>query len=56
MSTEEDSIRYVVVGIGINANTLDFPEEIRATATSPGPGAGESGPPRGTDQWRDVCL
>lgn len=34
MSTEEDSIRYVVVGIGINANTPDFPEEIRATATS----------------------
>ena len=34
MSTEEDSIRYVVVGIGINANTSDFPEEIRETATS----------------------
>lgn len=34
MSTEEDTIRYVVVGIGINANTPDFPEEIRATATS----------------------
>lgn len=34
MSTEEDAIRYVVVGIGINANTTDFPEEIRATATS----------------------
>ena len=34
MSTEEDTIRYVVVGIGINANTSDFPEEIRSTATS----------------------
>ncbi len=34
MSTEEDTIRYVVVGIGINANTPDFPEEIRPTATS----------------------
>lgn len=34
MSTEEDSIRYVVVGIGINVNTRDFPEEIRKTATS----------------------
>ncbi len=34
MSTEEDTIRYVVVGIGINANTPDFPEEIRSTATS----------------------
>lgn len=34
MSTEEDSIRYVVVGIGINANTPDFPEEIQETATS----------------------
>lgn len=34
MSTEEDSIRYVVVGIGINVNTREFPEEIRKTATS----------------------
>lgn len=34
MSTEEDSIRYVVVGIGINVNTKDFPEEISKTATS----------------------
>lgn len=34
MSTEEDAIRYVVVGIGINANTPEFPEEIRTTATS----------------------
>lgn len=34
MSTDVDSIQYVVVGIGINANTESFPEEIRATATS----------------------
>lgn len=34
MSTEEDSIRYVVVGIGINVNTKDFPEEISKAATS----------------------
>lgn len=34
MSTEEDSIRYVVVGIGINVNTKEFPEEISKTATS----------------------
>lgn len=34
MSTEEDSIRYVVVGIGINVNTKDFSEEISKTATS----------------------
>ena len=34
MSTEEDSIRYVVVGIGINVNTESFPPEISDTATS----------------------
>ena len=34
MSTEEDSIRYVVVGIGINVNATEFPEEIRDKATS----------------------
>ena len=34
MSTEEDSIRHVVVGIGINVNTKDFPEELAPTATS----------------------
>ena len=34
MSTEEDSIRYVVVGIGINVNTEKFPLEISETATS----------------------
>jgi len=36
MSTEEDYIRYVVVGIGINVGAKEFPEEIRATATSLG--------------------
>ncbi len=34
MSTDVDSIQYVVVGIGINANTAEFPEEIRSIATS----------------------
>lgn len=34
MSTEEDSIRYVVVGIGINANLQEFPEELKDKATS----------------------
>ena len=34
MSTEEDTIRYVVVGIGINVNAREFPEEIRDKATS----------------------
>lgn len=34
MSTDADAIRYVVVGIGINANTAEFPAEIRDTAAS----------------------
>lgn len=34
MSTEEDCIRHVVVGIGINVNIREFPEEIGRTATS----------------------
>lgn len=34
MSTEEDCIRHVVIGIGINVNTPDFPEEIAPRATS----------------------
>lgn len=34
MSTEEDCIRHVVVGIGINVNMEEFPEEISRTATS----------------------
>ncbi len=34
MSTELTYINYVVVGIGINANTDSFPEDISATATS----------------------
>lgn len=34
MSTEEDCIRHVVVGMGINVNILEFPEEIREKATS----------------------
>ena len=35
-ATDSDSIRYAVVGIGINVNTTitEFPEEIRETATS----------------------
>lgn len=34
MSAELDGIHYVVVGMGINANTKEFPEEIAETATS----------------------
>ncbi|MCI8296212.1 MAG: biotin--[acetyl-CoA-carboxylase] ligase [Lachnospiraceae bacterium] len=34
MSTEMESIHYIVTGIGINVNQHDFPEEIMATATS----------------------
>lgn len=34
MSTELDCINYVVVGIGINANTVEFPEELNPIATS----------------------
>lgn len=34
MSTELDCINYVVVGIGINANTITFPEELQPLATS----------------------
>ena len=34
MSTDVDTIQYVVVGIGINANIDEFSEEIRDTATS----------------------
>lgn len=34
MSTEMESIHYIVTGIGINVDQQDFPEEIVATATS----------------------
>lgn len=34
MSSEEAFIHYVVVGIGINVNTEDFPAELRKTASS----------------------
>ncbi len=34
MSAEPDFINYVVVGIGINANTDEFPDDISAVATS----------------------
>lgn len=34
MSSEEDYIHYVVVGMGINANTKRFPEELEDKATS----------------------
>lgn len=34
MSTEIDYINHVVIGVGINVNTPEFPEEISATATS----------------------
>jgi len=34
MSAELEGIHYVVVGIGINVNMDEFPEEVRQTATS----------------------
>lgn len=34
MSADPDMINYVVVGIGINVNTKEFPEDIAQTATS----------------------
>ena len=34
MSTEVDAVNYIVVGIGINVNTEDFPGSIRKRATS----------------------
>ncbi|MBS5064675.1 MAG: biotin--[acetyl-CoA-carboxylase] ligase [Hungatella hathewayi] len=34
MSTELDHISYVVIGMGINANIREFPEDIREKATS----------------------
>ena len=34
MSAETDRINYVVCGIGINVNTLDFPEELTDKASS----------------------
>ena len=34
MSAEMECIHYVVIGIGINVNTKEFPEEISAMATS----------------------
>lgn len=33
-STEQNTLRYAIVGVGINVNTADFPEELSATATS----------------------
>ena len=34
MSSQIDYINHVTVGVGINVNTTDFPEEIAQTATS----------------------
>lgn len=34
MSTEIDYINYVVIGVGINANMEEFPEELKEIATS----------------------
>ena len=34
MSTQIDYINHVTVGVGINVNLTEFPEEIRETATS----------------------
>lgn len=35
MSTDLDSIRYIIVGIGINVNTPDFPEDIARNSYVP---------------------
>ncbi|MBN2255066.1 MAG: biotin--[acetyl-CoA-carboxylase] ligase [Deltaproteobacteria bacterium] len=34
ISTEMDAVDYVVIGLGINVNTVSFPSEIRENATS----------------------
>lgn len=34
MSAEINEVHYIVIGVGINANLVHFPEEIRSTATS----------------------
>jgi BirA family transcriptional regulator, biotin operon repressor / biotin---[acetyl-CoA-carboxylase] ligase len=34
MSAEATAVRHIVVGIGINVNQMDFPDELRQTATS----------------------
>ena len=34
MSAEPDAVNYVVIGIGINVNTTEFDEEIKAVASS----------------------
>lgn len=34
MSAEQEAVNYVVLGVGMNANISDFPEEISKTATS----------------------
>jgi BirA family transcriptional regulator, biotin operon repressor / biotin---[acetyl-CoA-carboxylase] ligase len=34
ISTEMDSINYIVVGLGLNVNTPDFPRELKKRATS----------------------
>ena len=34
MSLEEEQISYVVIGVGINVNHDEFPEELAGRATS----------------------
>ena len=34
MSAEFDAVEYVITGIGINADTQDFPDDIKEKATS----------------------
>lgn len=41
MSAEMEGIHYIIVGIGINANTEDFPDEIVDIATSIGKECGQ---------------
>lgn len=64
MSSEMDSIHYVIVGIGINVGIRQFPEEIRETATSLVLCTGESveraklvdAVLRGWEHWYEVFL
>lgn len=64
MSSEMDSIHYVIVGIGINVGIRRFPEEIQATATSLALCTGETveraklvdAVLRGWERWYEVFL
>ena len=42
LSAEVDRVRYVVIGIGVDVNVIDFPAEIAAIATSLAEAAGQN--------------